>query len=75
MAGYLNLNSTWLGLGLGSGLGLERFWPIFLQNDKFVTCGRYGFEIRGGFECESGPLGFQNLAGDSNLNSTWLGVR
>ena len=46
MAGDLNLNST--------GLGLGRFWPIFLQNDKSQT---FDVAVRG-----------LNFAGDLNRN-------
>ena len=46
MAGDLNLNST--------GLGLGRFWPIFLQNDKSQT---FDVAVRG-----------LDFAGDLNMN-------
>ena len=46
LAGDLNLNST--------GLGLGRFWPIFLQNDKSQT---FDVAVRG-----------LDFAGDLNMN-------
>ena len=62
-----------------TGLGLGRFWPIFLQNDKSQTfdVAVRGLDFAGDLNMNlnltfAWQLGFSNLAGDLNLKSTGL---